>query len=321
MKQIIILIFFIFSLVNAKEYQFLEDKNVQNFINKMVTKHHFDRVHLEYLFRNAKLDRDTLARYVGKRKPNTTDGSWVRYKTKLLDDKSIAYYKEQKQKYIRVLEKASREYKVPINIIVGFLAIESKFGKYSGDYSVWNSLVTLSFFNNRKRRYFYSELGEYLLFCREQNYDPLILKSSFAGAMGNVQQMPSIARRFLIDYNRDGKKDPWSMSDAIGSIAKFLRSKNWEYGGDIAIKSNFKGKRYRGLRVGYNRRYSIKELEKYSIKPIKEFNSNYAYLLKLKDKTKDEIWLGAKNFRVITRYNPSTNYGMAIFKISQKLGD
>jgi len=321
MKKIIILILFLSIFSGAKEYQFLDNKNVQNFINNMVTKYHFDRVHLEYLFRNAKLDRDTLARYVGKRRPNRTDGSWVRYKDKLIDPKSIQYYKSQKRKYYSTLKRASDEYRVPINIIVGFLAIESKFGKYTGDFTVWNSLTTLSFFNNRKRKYFYSQLKQYLLLCREQNYDPLALKGSFAGAMGNVQQMPSIQRRFLIDYNNDGKKNPWDMADAIGSIAKFLRSKGWEYGGNIAIKSNFRAKRYRGLKTGYNRRYSISSLAKANIKPISKFNKNYAYLLKVKDRNSDEIWLGDKNFRIITRYNPSTNYGMAIFKISQRLED
>jgi len=314
-----LLLLFLLNFIYAKEVDYLANKEVQHFIQKMVTQYGFEKYHLEYLFANATFDGETLSRYKGKRRPNTTDGTWVRYKTKLLDPVSLNYYRSKKEQYLPTLQRASQEFGVPVDVLVGFLAIESKFGKYTGDYKVWNSLTTLAFFKNRKQKYFYSELKHFLLLCRKKNYDPLGVKGSFAGAMGAVQQMPSIADRFLIDYNRDGLKNPWDIEDAIGSVANFLHQKGWVTKGTIATKSNFKGKRFKMLRTGYNKSYSLKELKKYAIEPLSTLDAQNAYLLKLRDKHHDEIWLGSKNFRIITRYNSSTNYGMAIFKISQAL--
>ncbi|MBN2825099.1 MAG: lytic murein transglycosylase [Campylobacterales bacterium] len=319
MKRILIALLFSTLFVFAKEVDYLANAQVQKFINTMVREYGFEKYHLDYLFANAQFDSSTLKRYQGKPRPNTTDGSWVLYKTKLLDSASMRYYQSKKWQYRATLERASREFGVPVNILVGFLAIESKFGQYMGDYKVWNSLTTLAFFQNRKQSYFYSELKHYLLMCREKDYDPLTLKGSFAGAMGAVQQMPSIMRQFLIDYNRDGKKNPWDIEDAIGSVANFLHKRGWVEDGTIAVKSNFQGKRLQGIQASYNRIYPLELLKKYNIEPISSFDYQSAYLLRLQDATHDEVWLGAKNFRVITRYNPSTNYAMAIFKIAQGL--
>jgi len=319
MKRIMLLLLFIIYFSQAKEVNYLANQQVQHFIHKMVIQHGFEKFHLDYLFANAIFDQKTLSRYKGKRRPNTTDGTWVLYKTKLINASSINYYRSKKRQYLPTLKRASREFGVPVNILVGFLAIESKFGKYMGDYKVWNSLTTLAFFKNRKQKYFYSELKHFLLLCRKKNYDPLLVKGSFAGAMGAVQQMPSIADKFLIDYNHDGVKNPWDIQDAIGSVANFLHKKGWVKHGLIATQSNFKGKRFKMLRTGYNKSYPLEKLKKYAIEPLSTLRSKNAYLLKLRDRDKDEIWLGSKNFRIITRYNPSTNYGMAIFKISQAL--
>ncbi len=319
MKKFIVWVLLSTLWVYAQKVDYLAQKEVQRFINTLVVQHGFERYHLEYLFTQAVFDVETLNRYRGKRRSNTTDGTWIRYKTKLLDETSMDYYQTKKRQYHATLQRASRDFGVPADILVGFLAIESKFGKYTGDYKVWNSLTTLAFYNNRMQNFFYSELKYYLLMCREKNYDPLSIKGSFAGAMGAVQQMPSIMRKFLIDYNGDGKKNPWDIEDAIGSVANFLHQKGWIEGEVIAVPSHFKGVRLGGIQAGYNRSYPLALLKQYGIEPKSNFPYSNAYLLRLYDQKSDEVWLGANNFRILTRYNPSTNYGMAIFKIAQGL--
>ena len=153
--------------------------------------------------------------------------------------------------------------------------------------------------------------------AREQGYDITKLQGSFAGAMGMVQQVPSVFRKYGMDYNRDGVKDPWDLEDSIGIIARFMHKNNWRKGALVAVPTEFKGKRYRRLKTSHRRTLLLTTILKHGIKPLGRFNESKAYLLKNRNLTHDDIWLGARNFKVLTRYNNSTSYGMAIHLIAQ----
>ena len=298
-------------------YDFLAKKETKKFINKMVKKHGFERSYLTKVLDDAKLDRDTLARYTGKYKKNTTVGTWQRFKAHTLDPVSLDLAVKFNQKYAKILKRAERDYNVDAEYIVGFIGVESKFGKFSGDYRMLDSLSTLAFHKNRMTKFFRSELEHFFLMCREEGFDPYTLEGSFAGAMGVVQQMPSIYRKYGMDYNKDGKKDPWSAEDGIGIIARFMHQKGWKQDAQVAVRANFKGTRYKGIKTGYKTSYTLSKLKKYGIIPKYRYNYRKAKLIKLYDKTYDELWLGAPNFKVLVRYNPSSNYAMAIHKIAQ----
>lgn len=298
-------------------YNFLAKPEVQRFIDKMVTKHHFKRSYVTAVLKDARLDRDTLNRYTGKYKKNSTVGSWERFKAHVLDPETITKAKKFKRKYNTTLQRAAREYQVDPEYIVGFIAVESKFNEYIGDYRLLDSLTTLAFNSNRMKKFFKSELEHFFLMCREEGFDPYKLEGSFAGAIGSIQQVPSVYRSFGMDYDKNGKRDPWSLKDSIGIIAKFMHKKGWRKGRTVAVPARFKGKRYRGLKTGYKRTYTLSKLRRHGVTPKQRFNESKASLLKLRNNTHDELWLGAKNFNVLTRYNASTNYGMAIHKIAQ----
>ena len=298
-------------------YDFLAKKEVRKFIDMMVKKHHFKRSYVTDVLRSAKLDRDTLNRYTGKYKVGTTNGPWERYKAHVLDPITLDKAKKFKKRYYKTLLRASKEYKVDMGYIVGFIAVESKFGEYSGDYNVLDALATLAFHKNRMKKFFKSELEHLFLMARKQGYDINKLEGSFAGAMGVVQQVPSVFLKYGMDYNRDGKKDPWDLEDGIGIIAKFMHKNGWKKGAQVAIPTKFEGKRYTKLKTSHRRTLPLKTIFKHGIEPLKPFNEPKAYLLKNRNLTHDDIWLGAKNFRVLTRYNNSTSYGMAIHLISE----
>ncbi len=298
-------------------YNFLAKKEVQNFINMMVKKHHFKRSYMTSVLKNAKLDRDTLDRYTGRYKVGTTNGSWERYKAHVLDPVSLKKAKKFKKKYYKTLLRASKEYGVDMDYMVGFIGVESKFGEYSGDYRVLDALATLAFHKNRMKKFFKSEFKHLFLMAREQGYDITKLQGSFAGAMGMVQQVPSVFRKYGMDYNRDGKRDPWSLEDSIGIIAKFMHKNGWRKGALVAVPTEFKGKRYKGLKTSHRLTKPLTTILKHGIKPLKRFNESKAFLLRNRNTTHDDIWLGAKNFKVLTRYNNSTSYGMAIHLIAQ----
>ena len=299
-------------------YDYLSKPNVQRFITKMHQKYGFSRAYLTDVLRHAKLDRDTLARYTGKFKKNSTVGSWERFKLHVVNEPTFQEAYDFKQKHRKTLQQAAQRYKVDEDYIVGFLGVESHFGNYTGDYNILDALATLAFHSNRMQKLFSKELVHLFLFAKERGYDIRELEGSFAGAMGCVQQLPSIARKFNYDFDGDGAS-VWDIEDCIGSIAKFMHTKGWRRGKVVAVPAHYKGKRFRALRTGFKTRYNVKGLKKYGITPAQPYPYRKASLLKLHNKTHDELWLGAPNFRILTAYNASTNYGMAIHLIARSL--
>ena len=141
--------------------------------------------------------------------------------------------------------------------------------------------------------------------------------------MGCVQQVPSVARKFNYDFDGDGAS-VWDIEDCIGSIAKFMHSKGWREGKTVAVPATFpisKGKRFKGLRVGFKTRYKLTTLRKHGIRPLSLYPYSTAALIRLRNRTHDELWLGAPNFKVLTAYNASSNYGMAIHLIADAIKD
>jgi len=323
--KLLLFILIIPAVVMAKEpippveYNFLVKKEVKQFINMMVKKHHFDRNYIIRILRDAKLDQESLDRYTGKYKKGKTDGTWERYKDHVLDPISLQKAKNFKESYYPTLLRASQEYSVDMEYIIAFIGVESKFGEYTGDYHIIDALATLAFHKNRMKKFFKSELLNLFLLSREEHRDIEGMYGSFAGAMGCVQQVPSVQRRFAMDFNGDGVKDPWDLEDCIGIIASFMHRKGWKKGGVVAVPTNFKGKRFKKLKTSRKKRYRLKTLAKYGIKPTEPFNESKAYLLKTRSKDHDNVWLGGKNFRVLTRYNNSTSYGLAIHLIAESV--
>ena len=285
----------------------------------MVKKNHFKRSYMKEVLGNAMLDKETRARYTGKYKVGSTNGSWERYKDHVLDPATLQLAKEFKQNYYNTLKRAEDEYGVDMDYIVGFMGVESKYGTHTGDYRVLDSLTTLAFHKVRMKKWFKAELKNLFLLMREQNRDIYTQYGSFAGAMGAVQQMPSIQRRFGVDYNGDGVKDPWDLEDSIGIIAKFMHKKGWVKGAVVAVPTNFSGKRFTKLKCSHKKTYSVNYLKKKGINPLAYFGESKAYLLKNRNIDHDDIWMGGSNFRVLTKYNNSTSYGMAIHIIAESV--
>jgi len=299
-------------------YDFLAKKEVQNFVDMMVNKYHFKRNYMRAVLNHAKLDRDTLARYTGKYKVGTTNGSWERYKAHVLDKESLRKAKKFKKEYYSTLLRASKQYSVDINYIVGFMGVESKFGEYTGDYTILDALATLAFHSNRMKKFFKNEFKHLFLLTREKGYKITTLQGSFAGAIGCVQQVPSVARKHKSDFNDDGVTDPWDLEDCIGSIAKFMHKNKWKNGMPAAMTSNWKDGRYtKALKPSLKKKRSLKTIQKYGIKPTRSFPESSAYLLKTRNTTHDDIYLGTSNFSVLRRYNNATTYGVAIHLIAE----
>jgi len=181
----------------------------------------------------------------------------------------------------------------------------------------------LAFGYPRRAKFFSKELETFLLIAREQKLDPLKIEGSFAGAMGIPQFMPSSYKAWAIDFDGDGKKDLWhNPVDAIGSVANYFSKFNWKTGEEVTFPVKVVEKTARKAltkRIKY--KYTLKQLEKFGITLPKHLDKKRkGLLIDLTLKSgKKEYWVGLHNFYVITRYNHSTLYGMAVYQLSQSL--
>jgi len=132
--------------------------------------------------------------------------------------------------YRDVLRNAERDYGVEKEYIVAILRVETNFGSTTGVYPVVNSLATMAVIENRRSEWARRELVEFLTICREQNRDPFSIRGSWAGAFGISQFIPSSYAKFAVDGNSDGKVDLFTMSDAVASVANYLKSHGWQKG-------------------------------------------------------------------------------------------
>ena len=170
--------------------------------------------------------------------------------------------------------------------------------------------------------FFRDEFEQFLLLAREQGFDPLTLKGSYAGAMGMPQFISSSYRHYAIDFDGDNIIDIWNNpDDAIGSVANYFAEHGWQKDKPIVAKVKLEGEKYKGvLGNGLKPDIDESELEKLGIKSNSLFEKNEKLkLLEYEQKNSNEYWLAHKNFYVITRYNHSHLYAMAVYQLASEI--
>ena len=289
------------------------------FIDQMATKHGFSREYLAGVLSQAERKQWTLD-YLGRERPSgpPRPGSWSRYRAKFLTDGHISRGAEFWREHARELERASRQYGVPPEYIVGIIGVETYYGRNLGSHRVIDALSTLAFDYPRRSQYFTGELENFLVMTRDEGIDPLAPKGSYAGAMGLGQFMPTSFLKWAVDFSGDGHKDLWEPVDAIGSVANYFAAHGWRSGQPVVMAAAASGGRARMLDAGFDTSYSLSALASNGIRPAAQTAQlDDLRLLRLSTYAGDEYWLGYHNFYVITRYNHSTNYAMAVHQLAQ----
>lgn len=297
-----------------------EHPQAKAFINKMVSEHKFDREYVTQILANAEKKQailDAIAKPAEKTKP------WHEYREIFIKPERIQggvnFWKDNKA----TLEKISIEYGVAPEVIIAIIGVETRFGTYMGNYRVIDALTTLGFDYPRRGKFFTAQLEEFFLLTREQQQNPLDFKGSYAGAMGYGQFIPSSYRSFAVDYDGDQFADIWNNKhDAIASVANYFKAHGWQQGEPIAEPASrqpqFPSKM---LNPRARPKVSAKELAKLGFMPKarKAIADKPAMALQYEGKNGDEYWLGYNNFYVITRYNRSHMYALAVFQLSQEI--
>lgn len=300
---------------------FANNPNAQQFIDKMVNKHGFDRQQLQEILSQAKR-LDSVLRLMDNQAPTTSvkppsgpNGAWLRYRKKFITPDNVQNGVVFWNQYEDALNRAWQVYGVPPEIIVGIIGVETRWGRVMGKTRILDALATLSFNYPRRAEYFSGELETFLLMARDEQDDPLNLKGSFAGAMGYGQFMPSSYKQYAVDFSGDGHINLWDPVDAIGSVANYFKAHGWVKGDQVAIMANGQAP---GLPNGFKTKYSISQLAAAGLTPQQPLgNHQQASLLRLDVGTGYQYWYGLPNFYTITRYNHSTHYAMAVWQLGQ----
>lgn len=304
---------------SSAQGDYSEREDVQQFIQKMVNQHQFVESDLTKQFTRAKKLDSVLEKIA---RPAEKTLNWKQYQRIFLTDKRIQRGKEFLKTHSELLRKAEQTYGVPAEIITAIIGVETFYGRLSGKTAVFDSLTTLGFDYPPRSKFFLSELEQLLLLSREEDIDVKTVRGSYAGAMGMPQFISSSYRRYAVDFDGDGKRDLWSsLPDVIGSVANYFKVHGWRNGESILHPVSVKHEHERELGKNKLKPYkTVAEFEKQGVNVDAAIARDaQATLLTFDGKQGIEHWLGLKNFYVITRYNHSSLYAMAVFHLSEKL--
>ncbi|MDW5376643.1 lytic murein transglycosylase B [Halomonas sp. HP20-15] len=223
-------------------------------------------------------------------------------------------------------ERAQAEYGVPAEIIAAIIGVETFYGRYTGSHRVLDSLATLAFHHASRGDFFRGELAALLEISNEQDVDPASLQGSYAGAMGYPQFIPTSYQAYAVDFDADGKRDLWhNPVDAIGSVGNYFARHGWQPGGPLYVEA--RGPATPPASVEFNRTRrpyaGLAELAAQGIEPQGTAHGAaegavIPLALELAGGA-TRYRLGYENFYVITRYNHSHLYAMAVSVLAERI--
>ena len=302
---------------------YLERPEVRAFIGDLSDGHGLDAAHLERVFGDAR-HQASVVRLIGPAPSSarTPVRSYPSYRARFVTQARIAAGLRYWDAHESDLRRAEAEFGVPAEVILGIIGVETVFGQNTGSFRVLDALTTIAFDGLRRQDYFRDELKEFLLLANEKGLDPLEVRGSFAGAMGMPQFMPSSYRRFAVDYDQDGRIDLiGSPSDAIGSVARYLKEFGWVSGEAATVAVKLPAGRETGFVTGLERRQDVFELRKAGVGvPGATPPDGACSIVELPTPGKPSRYVaGFANFEAITRYNRSTFYAMAVLDLADAL--
>ena len=280
-----------------------------SFIEEMVTKHGFEESYLIEIFQSAEKKEKIIN---SMNRPAEKKFSWAQYKARLISPIRVNNGADFLQRFLPEFEKAEEKFGVPKEIIAAIIGIESSYGSITGRERVIDSLSTLAFDYPRRSNFFTKQLEHFLLLAREEKLDAFSMKGSYAGAMGYGQFIPSSYRSYAIDFDNDGIRNiVTNPVDAIGSVANYLSKHGWEKNELIveALERND---------VTSDFKTSLTLKDKDALELVSKTNLFDKKYLQINFED-SEFWLGHKNLYVLSRYNRSSFYVMAVFLLSQEI--
>lgn len=293
-------------------------------LDELVQKHRFDIEYLRPLFEAVIIRPDIIEKLD---RPAEKVFPYFEYKKRFLEEKLVArgvlYFQENHS----LLMKAENDYGVSKEVIAAILGIETRFGEPGIEkYRAWDVYNTGYALYPRREAFFKAELIAFLTLCKEEGLDPLSIKSSYAGAMGVPQFIPSSFLKFAMDGDGDQKRNLWSSKpDIYASVAHYLNRSGWKMGGTIRLPVKFSGNPIEAQKLvdaGIRETITVARATGMGVEVQQSLGGEELVSFALyKPEDGKELFLGLfNNFRVITSYNFSVNYAMVVTELSEILG-
>ncbi len=297
----------------------LDKVQVNKFITYMVERHAYNVQQLNYIFADAEY-LDEVLKAISR---PAESKPWFEYQEIFLTRQRVEAGARFWTENAEALLQASKRYGVPPEVIVAIIGIETFYGRNTGIYRMIDSLATLAFNYPRRASFFRRELEQFLLLTREEGIEPLELKGSYAGATGLPQFISSSFRRYAVDFNGDGQRDIWEgSSDAIGSVGNYLREHGWRRGEPMVTAAQLSSNQLGDL-LSDKLKPPQRQLAEFMTRGVMPQQSlpmeKMAILMKFEGRNRPEFWLGFENFYVLTRYNQSSKYALAVAQLSEAI--
>lgn len=305
--------------LNAAAAGYESSADGKAFIGEMTDRYGFEASRVTALLASA-TRQDAILEAISR--PAEKSLEWHQYRKIFIRPERLAQGRKFLAEYREAFARAEAEYGVPANIVAAIIGVETWYGNYTGKYRVLDALATLAFDYPPRSRFFRSELVQYLLLTREQGLDPESLKGSYAGAMGYGQFISSSYRNYAVDFDGDGRVDILnSPVDAIGSVANYFHRHDWRSGEPVAERIEDRLPETSPLLGGELRpRLTVRAYRDAGIAPGAAVQpDDPARAVRVSGEQGPELWLTYHNFYVITRYNHSHLYAMAVHELARLL--
>jgi len=305
-----------YSVVDRSHFD-LSRPEIRSYIDQLVAQG-FDRDRVSALLGAAEPQQkilDAISR------PAEKTLQWWEYRTRVLTQERIDAGVQLWHDHKELLDQVAIEYQVPPEFLIAVLGVETRYGRVTGRYRVVDALATLGFDYPPRASYFRKELTEFLLLARDDKFDPLSIRGSYAGAMGALQFMPSSYRKFAVSELHLPHRDLWGdWGDIFASTANYLHQAGWQYGAPVLAEAQ----PYSDPTLAPPDRMTLNEtlgdLRTHGLTISSELPDETPALL-LAAPQQDTIGyrVGFQNFYVITRYNNSPLYAMAVYDLAQAI--
>ena len=303
--------------VSAPVFAFdIHRPEVRAFIDDMSGQHGFDKPKLEALLKSAETRQpilDAISRPAERVTP------WHEYRDRFLTEKRI----QQGADFWLAHGAKLKQIKDPAlaDTVVGILGVETSYGRITGRYKVLDALVTLGFDYPPRGEFFLGELKEFLLLSREEQVDPMSVLGSYAGAMGAAQFISSSYRKWAVDGDGDGHRDLWhSWDDVIGSVANYLSDNGWIDGAPVVVNATLKEADMSRFDIKLALNETVQSLRDKGVRFETDLPPSAPAMLIVGEGKDGPLYrVGFNNFYVITRYNRSPMYAMAVHDLGEAI--